>query len=157
MNGKDIFLGLKYIGADLVEEAEYGSFLNTAEKNTEAKTRRTIRRPLLIAAAIAMALLLVGCAVVYVLNMENLKLGQVRQTYDVFDEDTLEYVGEETVTQNVLTLGGLKGTPGYQAAMEWFRFKENYDPNHVIHVELIEQGLLPEYPAEYSYYQVYTQ
>ena len=157
MNGKDIFLGLKYIGADLVEEAEYGSFPSTAEKNTEAKTRRTLRRPLLIAAAIAMALLLVGCAVVYVLNMENLKLGQVRQTYDVFDEDTLEYVGEETVTQNVLTLGGLKGTPGYQAAMEWFRFKENYDPNHVIHVELIEQGLLPEYPAEYSYYQVYTQ
>lgn len=157
MNGKDIFLGLKYIGADLVEEAEYGSFSPHGSKNAEEKKRPAIRRPLLIAAIIAMMLLLVGCAVVYMLNMENLKLGQVQYTQEIYDYDTLEILGEETVTQNVLTLAGLKGSPGYQAAMEWFRFKENYDPNHVIHVELIEQDLLPEYPAEYDYYQVYTQ
>lgn len=157
MNGKDIFLGLKYIGADLVEEAEYGTFSAPTEKNAEETKHRRFRRPLLIAAIVAMTLLLVGCAVVYVLNMENLKLGQVQQTYDVFDENTLEYVGEETVTQNVLTLTGLKGTPGYQAAMEWFQFKESYDPDHVLHVELIQQEQLPTYPPEYDYYQIYTQ
>lgn len=66
MNGKDIFLGLKHIGADLVEEAEYGTFSNRAENDTEKKSRHAVRRPLLIAAVIAMMLLLVGCAVVYV-------------------------------------------------------------------------------------------
>ena len=157
MNGKDIFLGLKYIGADLVEEAEYGSFRMQTEKTAEGKHRCALHRSLLVAAIIAMMLLLVGCAVVYVLNMENLKLGQVLQTYDVYDYDTLEILGEETVTQNVLTLGGLKGNPCYQAAMEWFQFKESYDPDHVLYMELIQQDLLPDYPAEYDYYQVYTQ
>ena len=28
MNGKDIFLGLKYVGDDLIEKAEYGRFEN---------------------------------------------------------------------------------------------------------------------------------
>ncbi len=64
MNGKDIFLGLKHIGTDLIQEAEFGSFSTQAEE-TESKNRRSFRRPLLIAAIIAMALLLVGCAVVY--------------------------------------------------------------------------------------------
>lgn len=63
MNGKDVFWGLKYIGTDLVEEAEYGTFSALAENNTSAKQHSTIRRPLLIAAIIAMTLLLVGCTV----------------------------------------------------------------------------------------------
>ena len=36
MNGKDIFLGLKYVGDDLIEKAEYGEFPTKAEK-TECK------------------------------------------------------------------------------------------------------------------------
>lgn len=67
MNGKDIFIGLKYIDADLIEEAEFGQF--------PARKVRSFRRPLLIAAVIALTLLLVGCAVVYVLNMQGLTLG----------------------------------------------------------------------------------
>ena len=59
MTGKDIFLGLKYIDPNLVEEAEFGSFPKV----------RTLRRPLLVAAVIALTLLLVGCAVVYVLEL----------------------------------------------------------------------------------------
>ena len=31
MNGKDIFLGLKYVGDDLIEKAEYGQFPTKAE------------------------------------------------------------------------------------------------------------------------------
>ena len=66
MNGKDIFLGLQYIGEDLIEKAEYGEFPTIAEK--EAK-RLTTRKPLLIAAIVAILLLLVGCAVVYLLSL----------------------------------------------------------------------------------------
>ena len=74
MNGKDILLGLKYVGDDLIEKAEYGQFPARAG-NTEKKgtSRRSIRRPLLIAAIIAVMLLLVGCAVVYVLSLSELK------------------------------------------------------------------------------------
>ena len=63
MNGKDIFKGLRYIDDDIIEEAEFGMF--------PAKTdHRTIRRPLLVAAIIALTLLLVGCAVVYILSLK---------------------------------------------------------------------------------------
>ena len=34
MNGKDVFLGLKYIGDDLIEKAEYGE-CPTKEEKTE--------------------------------------------------------------------------------------------------------------------------
>ena len=76
MNGKDILLGLKYVGDDLIEKAEYGQFPARAGK-TEKKgnSRRSIRRPLLIAAIIAVMLLLVGCAVAFVLSIQNMKVG----------------------------------------------------------------------------------
>lgn len=73
MNGKDIFRGLQYIGDDLIENAETGQF--PAQNQESGKTHRPIRRPLLIAALIALLLLLVGCAVVYVLKLENVKIG----------------------------------------------------------------------------------
>ena len=73
MNGKDIFLGLKYVGDDLIEKAEYGEFPTKVEK-TEKKTntRKLTRRPFLVAAIIAMMLLLVGCgAAIYMILAEE--------------------------------------------------------------------------------------
>lgn len=147
MNGKDIFMGLKYIDADLIEEAEFGQF--------PARKVRSFRRPLLIAAVIALTLLLVGCAVVYVLNMQGLTLGQQQSEYDSFSDDGLEYLGRETVTEQVLTLAGLKGTPAYQAAQEWFDFQQAYDPDRAIQISV--WGNYPEFPEEYSGYNLYTQ
>lgn len=67
MNGKDIFLGLKYVGDDLVEEAEYGKFPNKAVKRTSPdvtkSAKQLYKRPFFIAAIIAMLLTLTGCAV----------------------------------------------------------------------------------------------
>ena len=55
MNGKDIFLGLKYVGDDLIEKAEYGEFTAKAEKTKKkSNTQKLIRRPFLVAAIIAM-------------------------------------------------------------------------------------------------------
>lgn len=102
MNGKDIFKGLRYIDDDIIEEAEFGMF--------PAKTsHRTIRRPLLVAAIIALTLLLVGCAVVYVLSMKEINIGQQQAYQDVFEYDpesgqAVAYLGQETVTEEVLTL-----------------------------------------------------
>ena len=41
MNGKDIFLGMKYVGDDLIELAEYGRFPTAAEKEKQKKTIKT--------------------------------------------------------------------------------------------------------------------
>ena len=106
MNGKDIFLGLKYVGDDLIEKAEYGQFPTKTEMTATQKKRTSIRRPFLVAAIIAMMLLLVGCAVVYVLSMKEINIGQ-KQTYqDVFEYDpdtgsAIAYIGQETVTEEV--------------------------------------------------------
>lgn len=147
MNGKDIFLGLRYIDEDLIEEAEFGTF--------PARKVRTFRRPLLIAAVIALTLLLVGCAVVYVLNLQGLILGQRETEYDSFSDDGLEYLGKETVTEQVLTLAGLQGSPAYKAAQEWFDFQQEYDPDREI--QRTVWGNYPEFPEEYSGYNLYTQ
>ena len=160
MNGKDIFLGLKYVGDDLIEKAEYGRFPKQAEKKTP--TRRRFRSSLLLAAVIAMMLLLVGCAVVYVLRMQQIHIGQQQTYQDVFayDPDTGEavaYLGQETVTEEVLTLAGIQGSRNYQAAQEWFAFKQEYDPDHAIAIKVQSEGRVPDFPAEYAAYNIYTQ
>ena len=161
MNGKDIFLGLEYVGDDLIEKAEYGQFPAKADKTEKKeKTHRLIHRPFLIAAIIAMIVLLVGCAIVYVLNLSGLKLGDQTVTHDVYEYDpntgeAIAYVGQETYTQQVLTLAGLNGTPASQAAREWYTFCESYDPDRKIQRSV--WGNYPEFPEEYSGYGLYTQ
>ena len=75
MNGKDLFLGLSYISRKYIEEAEEELLL---EKKTSRKMI-SFRRPLLIAAVLALALLLVGCAVVYALRLQDMSIG--KETY----------------------------------------------------------------------------
>ena len=121
MNGKDIFLGLKYVGDDLIEKAEYGQFPTKAEMTATQKKRTSIRRPFLIAAIIAMMLLLVGCAVVYVLSMQEIKLGEQEVIQDIFEYDprtgeAVAYVGQESTRQQVLTLAGPSSTAASKAA-----------------------------------------
>ena len=161
MNGKDILLGLKYVGDDLIEKAEYGQFPTAVEKEEQKKnTRPRIRRPLLIAAVITTMLLLVGCAVVYVLSLSELKLGDQLATRDVYDYDpnsgeAVSYVGQETYTQQALTLAGLDGTPASQAAREWYAFCESYDPDGTI--QKAAWGKELELPEEYYGYGLYSQ
>lgn len=158
MNGKDIFLGLKYVGDDLIEKAEYGQFPTKAEK--QATKGRWLRRPMRVAALIAMLLLLTGCAVVYLLSLKEIKVGEQEATHDAFayDPETgfpVEYLGKETITEQVLSFAGMKETPVGQAAQEWFDYKQTYDPDGKIQEEA--WGKEPQFPAEYNGYGLYTQ
>jgi hypothetical protein len=58
MNGKELLIGLGSISLKYYDEAENDTI-------TEAKARRILRKPLLVAAIVALTLLLVGCAVAY--------------------------------------------------------------------------------------------
>ena len=159
MNGKDIFLGLKYVGDDLIEKAEYGEFPTKAEKTEKkANTRKLIRRPFLVAAIIAMLLMLVGCAVVYMLSLKEIKLGDQTVTYDIskYDPVTGEISeGQESVHQQILTLAGLSNTPAAKAAREWYEFTDSYDPD--LEIKKSVWGNIPDFGDKYYGYDLYTQ
>ncbi len=129
-----------------------------AEAMESKRGRKTVsfKRIVLIAAAVIMAMALVGCGVVYLLKMQDLKLGDQQVTQERWDEknQTMTY---ETVSQQVLTFSGLKGTPNYEAAKEWYEFKKTYDPDYTIYNEQRDAGTLDWGPAEYSLYNSYTQ
>lgn len=132
MNGKDIFLGLRYVGDDLIEEAERERLSSeTVEKvgqGEKCTARWTVKKPILVAALIAVMLLLTGCAALVVyLRMENLKLG----TYS-FPTSAVQESETATVSTppelDVLSLQGVTGSPQYLAGKEWLDFTQCYEP-----------------------------
>ena len=147
MKEKRMFHALGSVSDKFIEEM-YGP--------NEAQQKRTGRHPAgrmwLIAAIVAAMVLLMGCAV-YVLKMQDMKLGDETLYYDIFSDEG--YVGREPVEMEVLTFAGVKGSPGYQAAKEWFDFLKTYDPDGKIYASVWKN--VPEFPEEYSSYNLYTQ
>ena len=121
MNGKDIFRGLQYIGDDLIENAETGQF--PAQNQGSGKTRRPIRRPLLIAALIALLLLLVGCAAVYVLKMEHVKISSGTDQRDYSLVDGVYVKDPHTIDTTTLSMAGLKGSNAYKACADFYAYE----------------------------------
>lgn len=155
MTNLELFTALGGISAENLFGAEELQSRPGVRTNGKMKMKRAV----LIAAIIALTLLLVGCAVVYVLSLNGIKLGDQLVTYDVYDEnsnskDPFAVVGQKTYTQQVLTLAGLSGTPAHQAAREWYEFQETYDPDKSI---MKKAWGSEELPAEYRGYGVYTQ
>lgn len=75
--------------------------------------RLSLRRTALIAAVIALALLLVGCAVAVLLNLNSLSFRQEEQT----DQRT-----GQTQVWNLVSLQGFVGSDNYKATQEWYDF-----------------------------------
>ena len=155
MTSFQLLKGLTGIDSELLVSVE-----QQTSRQKETKSHRGMHRPFLLAALIALLLMLVGCAVVYVLSLNGIKLGDHLVTYDVYDEnpnskDPFTVVGQETYTQQVLTLAGLDGTPASQAAREWYAFCESYDPDGMI--QKAAWGKELELPEEYYGYGLYSQ
>lgn len=110
---------------------------------------RSWRKTVLIAAAIAAALLLVGCTVAYVLNLQKLKIASPAHTTPAGESLSAERAGD------TLSLQGVQGTPGHQAAAEWNAFLEVYDPDGTLLDQAEAQGWNP--PVDYMSYVCYTQ
>ena len=158
MNGKDLLMGLGNISPKYYDEAENDTI-------TEAKGHRTFRRPLLVAAIIALLLLLVGCAV-YFYRLEQLVVvdhsEEVIATVEEYkqemlSEETAETVPETTigpfVAEQVLSLQGYEGSPAYKALQEWLTFAAEYT---IQNPELRFSGDFQR-PEAYTDYPCYSQ
>lgn len=151
MTGKELLIGLGNIGAKYYEEAEQDTLCVSAAPGKYVRQtdspRPTLRRTLLIAAVIALMLLMVGCAVAYVMNMQDLQIGEHTITQVQQDEEG-NPVGETEIQLDVLSLQGIQDSPNYLANQEWLQFTESYTP---------ELGDYWESDEEYWAYSVVNQ
>ena len=150
MNGKDIFLGLQYVGDDLIALAEYGQFPSGAAKH--AGTGR-LRRSLTVAAIIALMLFLMGCAAVVLLHLNDLKIGERTYTqHPLYLEDGTKTPATEKVKE-IISVQGFAESPNQKAAKEWYEFTKAYDI-----AQKYPDGI-PDFtpPKDYDAYWVLTQ
>lgn len=153
MNGKDIFLGLNYVGEDLIQRAEWGQFPSQGAKNAGRTTSRKFRRPFLIAAIIALMLLLMGCAAAVLLNLEDLRFGEAPYVKNAhYQEDGSKVPATET-RMSYISVVGAEGSKNQQALQEWMDFKKSYDPEGTLRSASGDFRA----PQEYVEYGVYSQ
>ena len=149
MNAMDLIYGLNNVQDSYVASA--GAF-------RQRKTKHLPKRKLwLIAALIALTLLLVGCAVVYVLRWQDFMIGQRDSLQNVFDEYHREVTATVPVSQQVLTFSGLQGSPSYQAAKEWYAYLQAYDTDGIIRKQAFQTDPEAQFPDTYPAYGVYSQ
>ena len=108
-------------------------------------------KPMVLVAIIAAAIMLMGCAV-YVLGLQNLKIGERTTEGEILDSEG-NLLKEKEMTVDVISLHGLTDSPTYLAHQEWFEFYEEYSQNHVITKE--ENYYIP--PEKYDAYMAYNQ
>lgn len=122
--------------------------LESARLAKTEETPRSVKRPkprlVLIAAVIALAALLVGCAALYVLHLQDMAFADGQRTG----------TNGSTGTWFKLSLQGVEGTPGYLAQKEWHEWLETYDPNDEIYHS--EEAFSEDFGEEYEAYLLYT-
>lgn len=143
MTGKDLLTAMSGIDGRYIEEAAPAA----------AHKTRSLRRPLLVAAAIAAALLLVGCGIVYALRLQDMSIGKASYTQRFDDKGKAIDPVEKSV--DIITPYGRSGDAIQQALKEWYEFQESYDPDGAL---LTDEPDIPDIPNQYEYtYSCYTQ
>lgn len=108
------------------------SYVIGAEEFRQGKykvKRLPVRKVWLIAAVIALMLLLVGCAVVYILRMQNLKVGEYSFYVPTEYDENGNVIPVES--QEPIILLSLQGT-NMEALTEWVAFTNTYDQDLTI-------------------------
>lgn len=143
MTGKDLLTAMSGIDGRYIEEAAPAA----------APKTRSLRRPLLVAAAIAAALLLVGCGIVYALRLQDMSIGKA--TYTQRFDDKGKAIDPVEKSMDIITPYGRSGDAIQQALKEWYEFQESYDPDGAL---LTNEPDIPGIPNQYEYtYSCYTQ
>lgn len=143
MTGKDLLTAMSGIDGRYIEEAAPAA----------APKTRSLRRPLLVAAAIAAALLLVGCGIVYALRLQDMSIGKASYTQRFDDKGKAIDPVEKSL--DIITPYGRSGDAIQQALKEWYEFQESYDPDYLL---ATNEPDIPDIPNQYEYtYSCYTQ
>ena len=143
MTGKELLTAMSGIDGRYIEEAAPAA----------APKTRSLRRPLLIAAAIAAALLLVGCGIVYALRLQDMSIGKASYTQRFDDKGKAIDPVEKSL--DIITPYGRSGDAIQQALKEWYEFQESYDPDYLL---ATNEPDIPGIPNQYEYtYSCYTQ
>lgn len=109
------------------------SALESRSGSGEAVKQVSLKRTLLIAAVIVLTLLLVGCAVVYALHLEDFKIAAV-DGYRRYDQDGKRT--EKTETRfDVLSLHGTPDSPNQLAAKEWWEYRNTTEGDSLTETE----------------------
>lgn len=145
MTGKELFIALGSISPKYYDEAENDTIASS-------QGHKSLRRPLLIAAVIALTLLLVGCAVVYALRLQDMSIGKETYTQNFADDGRAIEPTEKT--RDIITLYGHSGDSVQLAMKEWYEYLQTYDPDGVL---MDNNPDHPEIPNQYEYtYSCYT-
>ena len=96
-------------------------------KDTVMKNR--IKKPLLIAAVVALMVMLMGCAIL-ALNFQDLKVGEFTYTYPKYIDASGETVYAPEIKRDMISLQGMAGTPEFLAAQEWEAYEWDMIDNH---------------------------
>lgn len=139
---------------DLIGDARGVYILQAQEYREEkAEPRRTgLRRPLLVAAIIALTLMLVGCAVVYVLSVKNMKIGQYTRVEESHYGPYWEVIEEKQITYDVISLQGFTDSPNQRATRQWHDYLDSY-PEYILDVSPEIRHAIPD---NYYAYGCYT-
>ena len=154
MNGQNLLIGLSHIDRKFIEESEsdtVSGMKGTYDKSGQG--RKLFRKPLLIAAIVALMLFLMGCAAVVLLHLNDLKIGERTYTqHPLYLEDGTKTPATEKVKE-IISVQGVTESPNQQAAKEWYEFTKAYDI-----VQKYPDGI-PDFtaPDAYDSYWVPTQ
>lgn len=142
MKGKKMLIGLGYINRKFIDESE-NDFITGKDKvhKKNAQRVRSIRRPMLIAAVLGLALLMVGCAVVYVLSLQGLIVSErTPTTQNAEGMGNISLISLQNINQPALT--------------EWLDYLESYDVDGSLMVanDNNESGIPEPYYLVYNCY-----
>ena len=122
MNGQKMLIAFSYIDRKLIAESEQSAPVSI--QKAPRPTHRSAKHVWLIAAAVALMLLLVGCGVLYVLRLQDMKIGEETVSQALPSDSP-----SESTTLDVISLQGIQGSPTYLAAQEWLAYTQSYTPS----------------------------
>ena len=114
------------------------------KEDSGMKRDHKIHKLWLIAAIIAAMVFMMGCAIVYVLSLEDMAFGDKVQEY--FDGSS------ENVT--MLSIQGIADTPGYEAGKEWYEWLETYDTDGAVYHS--DEAFSEDFGEDYYAYNIYS-
>lgn len=123
MNAHDIL--------DMIGDAK-GTYVWDAQQvrsgNIHSSGKKLFAKKLwLIAAIIALILLLVGCAIVYVLSLQDMKIGENTITEREHYGPNWEVIEETQITYDVLSVQSFSDSPNQRATKEWREYTETFE------------------------------